>query len=175
MENFALDQIIKSSLSYYDNQNIKYFEYINTQDVNINIQKENPYNLDNDLIIFFKNSENEKSFNFELLGYFDNQLNIWIWGWLLPNVDYDKTKICRDLLDYGLKLQPSTNSSEHAIIKSLLLNSRQKFDEYVQLEINLSIISYLIKDNILFIYPRKLYTDEKKKNFITIYYFIKKL
>ena len=91
------------------------------------------------------------------------------------NINYEKTKICRDLLEYGLKLEPSSNSGEHYILKSLLLNSRILLDEYVQLENNLAIISYILKDNILFIYPRILYIDENKQKFITIYYLIKKL
>ena len=54
---------------------------------NINIQMAYDYSdLNMDLIIF----NNKDEFDFELLGYFDNQTNIWIWAWVLPNLDYNK-------------------------------------------------------------------------------------
>jgi hypothetical protein len=174
MENLSLGQLIISALKHFDEQNIKYLNLINTQNININIKSLNLYDLNANLIIFYENTD-EYSFNYELLGYFDNQTNIWIWGWVLPNIDYDKTNICRNLLNYGLKLEPNTNSDEHYILKSFLLNSRILLEEHIQLEINLAIISYILKDNILFIYPRKLYIDKNKQKFITIYYLIKKL
>jgi hypothetical protein len=49
--------------------------------------------------------------------------------------------------------------------KGLLLNSRYIVSDKIGLEINLAIFSSLLKDKILFIYPRK------KDNMI-VYYFI---
>ena len=76
-----------------------------------------------------------------MLGYFDNQNHIWIWGWLLNDLNFNTTKICRGLLDYGLKLEPKSNATEHFFIKSLLVNSRVQVDEDAQLDINLAINS----------------------------------
>lgn len=166
MENiYPLSQLIKSSFKYYDEQNSKYINLINTQNIK----------FDNDLNYKSLIFNDHEEYDYELLGYFDNQTNIWIWAWVLPDLNYDKTILCRELLNYGLKLEPSTNSTEHFIIKSLLVNSRILLEEYVQLESYLAIISYIIKDKILFIYPRKRYIDEGNHNFITVYYLIKKI
>jgi hypothetical protein len=171
MEDQILSQLIKSSLSHYDDQNKKYYNFIKTKNINIKISYEHDKDLDAGLITF----DNKHEFEYELLGYFDNNAHIWIWAWVLPSIDYTKTILCRDLLNYGLKLEPSTNSAEHYIIKSLLVNSRILLEEYVQLDTYLALISYLLKNKILFIYPRKLYLDESKKNFVIIYYLIKKI
>ena len=155
---YELVQLIKLALEYYDDQNITYNEYINTESVK--------FDFDNDLIIL-----NDKEYSFELLGYFDNQNNIWIWAWVLPDLSYNKTILARELLNYGLKLEPSTNSSEHFIIRSLFVNSRILLEEFVQLDTYLGIVSFILKDKIFFIYSRKRYIN--KHDYVTVYYLIK--
>jgi hypothetical protein len=157
----SLSQFIKHALEYYDNQNFSYFELIDNQDVVITIES-----------ITFNIKKKSKIFDYEILGYYDNQNRIWIWGWVLADLDSTKTKLCRELLNYGLKLDPSSNSTEHFILKSFLLNSRIKIDEYIELEIKLAIFSYILKDKIYFIYPRKRYTDKNNNNYVTFYYLI---
>jgi hypothetical protein len=164
MDNISLVQLIQSSLKYYDDQNIKYIQYIKT----------NSISFEPDLNTGFIKL-NDREFDYEILGYFDNQNNVWIWGWVLSDLSYERTRLCKELLNYGLKLEPSSNSLEHYIIKSLLLNSRILLEEYVQLETYLAIVSYIIKDKILFIYPRKRYLDDKNISYVTVYYFIKKI
>jgi hypothetical protein len=163
MENNSLNQFIKKAIEYYDEQNITYIDTINTSDIILNTDS---------TIIIFKIDGEEKIYDYELLGYFDNQNNIWIWSWLLINLTSDQIMIARELLNYGLKLEPLSNSSEHFFIKSLLVNSRIMIEEDIQLEINLAIFSYIIKKKIKFIYPRKIFLNDEKK-FITIYYLIK--
>jgi len=160
----SLNQLVKKSLDHYDNQKTKYYHLINNQDITFDIG-ENKINF-----IF---DDKTDQMDFQILGYFDNQNYIWIWGWLLNGLNINVTKICRYLLDYGLKLEPSSNTTEHFFIKSLLVNSRIMIEEDIQLDINLAIYSYLIKDKISFIFPMKRYTDESKTNYITIYYLIK--
>ncbi len=76
-------------------------------------------------------------------------------------------------MDYGLKLELQNNLLEHSYIKSILVNSRIKIEEDIQLETNLAIYSYLLKNKIKFIYPLKVYLNNDKKEYITFYYFIK--
>jgi len=163
MEIESLSQI-KKILDYYDNQKKKYLELI----INDNVK----FDLINNEIFFIFEDEEIITHDFELLGYFDNQNSIWIWGWLL-NESSEKIKICKGLLDYGLKLEPKTNSNEHFLIKGLLVNSRISVEEDSQLDVNLAIYSYLARDKIKFIYPRRRYIDEENKKFVTFYYFIK--
>ena len=162
MEIESLTQFIKKILEYYDEQNNEYKNLIFNKDNSIN-KDEITFNLDNKKIIK----------DLELLGYFDNQTNIWIWGWVIGNTTMEQTNICRNLLDYGLKLEPGTNTIEHFMIKSILVNSRIQFDEAVQLEVTLALCSYLVNKKILFIYPNKIFLDENKTKFATFYYLIK--
>ena len=169
MENNSLKQFIDKALLYYDEQNNKYLNLINTK--NYKIKKIQEVNLESGIIKFNKKYE----FYYEILGYFDNQHNIWIWSWVLPNLDNELTIISKDLLIYGLKLEYNRDNLEHSIIKSLLVNSRILLEDFIQLEIYLAIISYIIKNKILFIFPIKIYIDKKKKLFNTFYYLIKKI
>ena len=165
MEIGSLNQFIKKALDYYDNQKLKYSNMINLNKIK--------YDETNNTIIFTDENMKEYDFMFETLGYFDNSTQIWIWGWLMHNIKSNQTRICRDLLAYGLKLEPDTILEEHNFIKSLLVNSRIMIDEDTQLETNLAICAYLVRDKFKFIYPRKLYLDDSKKTFITFYLLIK--
>lgn len=165
MEIGSLNEFIKKAIEYYDDRQYIYKDYMISNDVE--------FNYDQNEITFYINDTQEKKL-FEILGYFDNETKVWVWAWLLSDLNSDQTKICRNLLDYGLKLEPSTNMAEHIFIKSLLLNSRIQIDEFVQLEVNMAIYTYLIKDKIMFIYPVRKYIDEKKEKYITFYYLIKK-
>ena len=40
-----------------------------------------------------------------------------------------ETKISRELLEYGLKLEPESSTNDHFMIKSLLANSRIQIEE----------------------------------------------
>jgi hypothetical protein len=160
MEDSSLNQFIIKVLDYYDKQTLMYYEHITNNNVKIN---ENT----NEIIF-----NDETKYNYELLGYFDNANNIWIWGWILPQYNIKETRIARNLLDYGLKLEPETNITEHLYIKSLLVNSKISIDTSIQLDINLAIYSYLSHDRFLFIYPYKVLSEDKK-NYITLYYLIK--
>ena len=168
MENDSLNQFIKRAIQHYDNQNLANIKILYVPDSNVKFSL-------NDNTISFILDDKEKTFDFELLGYFDNQANIWIWAWLLSNLNSEQTKLSRELLNYGLKLEPTSNSIEHFFIKSLLVNSRISIEEDIQLETNLAIFSYIIKNKINFIYPRKRYLENSNNtgNYVTFYYLIK--
>jgi hypothetical protein len=166
MEIESLNEFIKKALIHYDNQNKKYLSILNLNNENVIFNSENTE-------ITFIYDDKKDIFDFDMLGYFDNQNQIWIWGWLLTNLNANQTVLSRELLNYGLKLEPSSSSIEHFYIKALLVNSRIKIEEDIQLETNLAICSYLIKNKILFIYPRKRYLNNEKTEYVTFYYFIK--
>jgi hypothetical protein len=159
----SLSQTIKLALEKYDNICVNYHDYIINNNVFIETKDKIIFNFDN----------RKETFDYELLGYFDNQNLIWIYSWVLPNIDLETTKISRELLEYGLKLEPDSNTDEHFMIKSLLLNSRIQIDELIQLEINLALYTSLLRDKIKFIYPYSVSLDELNKNFLTFYYLIK--
>jgi len=164
MEFEFLSETVKKALSHYDNQNWNFNTLINNQDIK--------FDLENGTITFFFN-DNNKIYNYEFLGYYDNQNGVWIWGWVLGDFNYKYTSQCRYLLDYGLKLEPKSATFEQSMIKGILVNSRIKIEEDNQLEVNLALYSYLIKDRIKFIYGNKKYLDNTSNNYVTFYYLIK--
>jgi len=162
MEQGSLNQFIKKALEHYDNQNFKYKHLILLDNVK--------YNIERNIITF---TDINTSHEFETLGYFDNITNIWIWSWIIHDLMSEQTIIARNLLNYGLKLEPNMNLEEHSMMKLLLVNSRIKLEEQIQLDVNMAIFSYIMKDSIKFIYPRKKYLDETKKAYVTFYLLIK--
>ena len=165
MELESLSEIVKKALEHNDKKTMDYQYLINNQNVKFD-------EIDNVITFYIDNNEN-KIFNYELLGYYDNENKIWIWGWVLSDFNYKDTPLCKYLLDYGLKLEPKSATQEQFMIKGILVNSRILIEEHVQLDINLAIYSYLVKERIKFIYPRKRYTDKTNTKYITFYYLIK--
>lgn len=164
MEQLSLNEYIKKALVYYDKINTKYNNLIKSTNIDFNDPS----------TIIFKNNDIEEKYEYEILGYFDNTTKIWLWGWIIPNLTSDMTSISRELLEYGLKLEPTTINEEHVLIKSLLVNSRILIEEDTTLGINLAIYSYLSRIKYLFIYPQRIYLDKSKSQYITVYCLIKK-
>jgi len=157
--------LIKTSLYYYDNQCLKYTNYINSIP-----------DIDNNLHTITFRDSNMKILlqaDYEILGLFDNQTNVWCWAWLIPYLKYNETIISRKLMEYGLKLVPDSNTPDHFYIKSQLLNSRIRIENKFELDIHLALSSYLIKDLFKFILPIQFYLNTSKTKYITTFYLIK--
>ncbi len=165
MEFESLSETVKKALEHYDNQNWNYRYLVGIQDVKFDEVESS--------VTFFLDEGTQETKHYELLGYYDNQNQVWIWGWVLSDFNYKDTPQCKYLLDYGLKLEPRSATLEQSMIKGILVNSRIKIEEQVQLDINLAIYSYLIKDRIKFIYARKRYLDKNSDKYVTFYYLIK--
>jgi hypothetical protein len=161
-----LSDLIKKSLFYYDNQILKYKEYSDNTlgDVDQNYNTINIRDLNHNIKL---------TAEYEILGIFDNQTKIWCWAWLIPYLNYDETIISRKLMEYGLKLEPNSNTDDHFYIKSQLLNSRITIENSFELDIHLALCSYLIKDLFKFILPSISYLNSSKTKYITTFYLIK--
>jgi hypothetical protein len=163
MEIDNLNELIIKSLENFDENILKYDKYFHNE-VNINHET-------NEIKFFDDNNKNNYQNDFEILGLFDNTNNIWIWGWAIY-INNNQIKIVKDLLNYGLKIEPGLHSSvEYSFIKSLLVNSRILIENDIELNINLGIIFNLIKNKCSFIFPNKYYLDDIK--YITYYYIVK--
>ena len=151
-----IKEIIIKSIDLYDRNTIKYLKILKSR---VEVTKEKN-------IIKFYSKEDELLFvgSYQYAGYYDINNNIWIWSWLLPLTN-NNTKLARDLLEYGLKLDVNSINNDQIFIKNLLLNSRFIISNKVGLVINLSIFSYILKEKILFIYPHEI-------NDIILYYFV---
>jgi len=92
---------------------------------------------------------------------------------MFPLFNIQQTSISKDLLQYGLKLEPvNDNDINNLFLKVQFVNSRFLLQDFLQLEIHLALSSYLSKNKFKFIYPKKNYLDKEKTKYIIIYYLI---
>jgi hypothetical protein len=150
-----------NSFKIYDKKNNEYKKLINDHDIYLDKEE--------GLIIF--NKINMK-FKYELLGIFDNTNLIWIWSWMIPSISFNKMLLSKKVLDYGLNLE-TKNNDDTIYLKTQFLNSRFKIDNNLQLEINLILSTYIIREDFLFLYPLE-YKFNNNKNKITRYLLITK-
>ena len=156
-----ISDLIKKSLDHFDKQNYE-FEKYSGENGDISL-KENK--------IFDKKTGSFINISFEVLGVFHHSSNVFFWGWVLPYLSINETKISRQLLNYGLNLDPQSNNTEHFYLKSLFVNSRIYIETDFDLDLIQSISSYLLKDKFNFIYQGFL--TSKGDFLITTYYLIK--
>ncbi len=142
-----LKTFIKEKLDLLDKTKIKYEHLINNN--NIEFTMEDGYRT----LKFLNNNNEEYKAKIALLGAFDTNTKLWLWAWAIPSFNFDEIKDSKDILEYGLKLEPSTNSNIHFYIKPHLVNSRLLFENDIFLDIHLSLSLYISK-KAKFIYPR---------------------
>ena len=177
--NNKLELIIKKSLDLFDEQNMNYVDYIKSTNINRTVTikdaifSDNVSNTDSDSeaqqsitqqtksdddidhearnIIYF--NENA-SFNYEILGLYDIKTRVWAWSWSFPLLQKAFTYESRQLLNYALDKKVITlEDQETLFIKTQLTNSRLSIPDSFQLDILLSLCSYLLQQRIKFIYP----------------------
>ena len=130
--NDGIGQFILKSLEYYDKQQEKYEELINSKNYEIDNNNEIKINIKGQEPIYG---------SYEILGYYYMEPKVWVWSWVLNQINSESVEISKNLLNYGLKLEPR-DVSEHFYIKTLLVNSRILIDDEIQLDPNLAIYSY---------------------------------
>jgi hypothetical protein len=144
-----IKEFIKNRLDNLDNSNKKYNHLINNKDFKIEKKEDNYW--------YIKFFDNNKKILYEnkcsILGSFDLNTNIWLWAWVTPNFTIEETKDSRELLNYGLTLEPNSNSNIHFYIKSHFVNSRLYFDSDITFDIHLALSFYITKTS-KFIFPR---------------------
>ena len=105
--------------------------------------------------------------SFQQLGVFDVETKTWIWSWCIPRLFKPLVQESQFLLKYGLSLNVGEDAEDFYYLKFLLTNSRIYFEDELQLNILISICSYLLGNRIRFIYQRKF----KRKNSENVLYF----
>ncbi len=171
--------IITNSLEYYDKNKEKFDKTISKIKYYKLIRIES--DLEHSKIVFFdKNKEKLFETRYEIIGLYNNTSHPWVWAWSVPIFEKNSTYISKKILKYGLDI-PS--SSENKFLKSELITSRFRISDPVQLDIHVSVASYISKNPMIynFIYDPKLeYQDfiEAKKdvtedeNYVIMYLFL---
>lgn len=163
-ENIDIKEFIRTRLDKFDESNKKYNHLIENSNIKIE-DKEGIINI----IFNDETGKNIYESKATILGTMDVGTNIWLWAWVTPYFSSSQTKDSRELLQYGLELEPDNNSNIHFYIKSHFVNSRIYFDSNITFDIHLALSLYISKKT-KFIYPRirKL----EGGNTIIVYYLI---
>jgi len=160
-----LNFMILKAIEEFDIRNRKYRQYI--KDDNIRFDRET-------LKIKFTNLN--KDFNYQNLGAFETETNLWIWAWMMPTFKPNEIKMSKELLNYGLKNydtfldKDKDTINEDTFLKIQLVNSRFLITRQFQLDLLLSMVQFLLKDKILFIYKRR--KELSKGKYIDFLYLI---
>ncbi len=133
--------IVLNSLDYLDRNNQKYkpfFEKIKYYSLVFNYG-----DMERNQIIFFDKEKKEifKS-NYEIIGIYNNKPTFWTWAWSITSFNKNEVYLSRKILNYGLDLDPNP---ENFFLKTELVTSRFRISDITQLDIHVSIASYISK------------------------------
>jgi hypothetical protein len=132
------------------------------------------YKFSDDKKITFYNNNNDKivEYNYEVLGKYNYNENVWVWGWSIPYLNKEKINISKNILLYGINIQ------KPQYIKDILITSHNKLTNEIQLEIFLSIGLYLSKKKIYYkcnidkILNNEIYNNDNDDNIYSTYFII---
>lgn len=133
--------LVKHSLEYYD-KNCEKYERILSK-IEYYELLENESDLERNIIIFYDKDKKEifRS-RYETLGLYDDTSKTWIWAWSIPYFKKNSVYMSRKILNYGLDIEIS---DENKFLKTELVTSRFRISNHIQLDIHVSIASYLSK------------------------------
>lgn len=138
--------IITNALEYYDKNTEKYENVISR----IKYYKliKNNSDLEHNKINFYdKNKELIFQSRYEVLGLYDPGSKTWIWAWSVPRFFKNQTYLSRKILNYGLDIIPEKDIN---FLKSELISSRFKISNDIQLDLHVSIASYISKSPLIY-------------------------
>ena len=96
---------------------------------------------------------NNIEYTYSVLGRFDSSTNFWEWGWAFE-ISKNKTYDIRFILQFGLDLEIEDKSQK--IFKDILINSKIKIENLINLDIILAYSLFLLKSSkFLFVYKIK--------------------
>lgn len=156
-----IQYIIMDALVEYDNAQptINYLKKNSYYEIEKKIPKDTARNV----ITFIDNKTKEHilTTEIEIIGIYYASYHIWSWAWAHIGLTNNDTYLSKDILTYALKLD-----TDMAYLKALLSTSRGEIKSDIQIDINLAICSYIIKQP--YIYPIELTVNDK----VLIYYYI---
>jgi hypothetical protein len=138
-------ELVTNSLKYYDTNNDKYNKLYSKFKYYMIIKAES--DTEHHTFVFY--DENRKEIlrtRYEIIGTFQTTSNVWVWAWALPSLNKNLTNVSRKILNYGFDILPGENS----FLRSELITSRFKIHGKLQLDIHVSIASYISKKNIIY-------------------------
>lgn len=176
-----IDNIIKSSLEYYDTYQPKVIDILN--DIYY-IKIIDNGNITNEIIFYNKNKIEIFKSSYEILSAYIPQQKVWKWAWSLAVSEKKSNFVSRKILDYAFNL----DYKKDFFLKSTLINSNITIINDLQLDIYTALSANISKKPFIFklyyppiilyktddeFYPyRKIIEDPEKDNYMVYYLFI---
>jgi hypothetical protein len=176
--------IISRAYEYLDKQKELYSKYINE---NLYFYTNPINNTDMDLSTFIMyDDETQKNIiltgDYSIIGYFNNSISTWYWGWATPSSLKTQTYLSRKILNYGLDIDIYNSVDEditlNSIFKAELLNSKIHMENSnIEIEKYLAIALYITKSDYYWKAKIDSYniTDGKTEIIGEIYYFLRNI
>jgi hypothetical protein len=131
-----IDPIIKTSLEYYDENQIKINKIFSKIKYIIIV---NNKNFPNDIHFLDKDKNLILKSKYETIGFYIPKTKNWKWAWAISRLSNNLTTQSKKLLSYALDLD------KNYLVKSLLINSNVIMKNDIQLDIYLALFSYKCK------------------------------
>jgi hypothetical protein len=148
----------------YDLKNLEYNKYIRHQNVTNN-------KYTNLITMHFDNNETV-SFNCEFAGMFDSTTKIWTWSWVMPEYPCYEVSLSYQLLNHAITYYNSNIESLYNFYRSVLTNSHIIFNDELELDNHIAIITYQLRNRIKFIYNHIIFLDNTNTKYIINYYYM---
>lgn len=156
--------IFSKALEYYDMHKEKYFEINNKIKFIKFIKAKNDY--EHNLIEFYDENKNKiLSSRYEIMGYFKKKSNNWKWAWANTRLNPNTIFLSKKILNYGLDLE---STPENMFIKNELITGEFNVKNKLQIELHISIASYLSKKPFIFNYKYFQDVNNTNQEFINI-------
>lgn len=152
-----MNKIISDALKYYDENMEKYSHIMN------NIHSTT---IDNNTMTFFdKDKKILFTSNIQIIGAFNINENLWIWGWCMSNKPKDIIYLSRKILLYGIDIEQ--DKKEVSILKNELITSHITIADKTQIDIYCALALYLTKTKCMYVSTEYILNNE-----IKIMYFV---
>lgn len=151
-----VNTLVSDALEYYD-LNKEKFEPFFKKVKSVRFE-EGRTDADHYKIIFFDKDNNiiGKS-RYENIGIYSQKGKIWTWAWSISIFAKNTINIIRKVLNYGFDIDINKR-----FLKNELITSRFKISDKTQIDIHISIASYLSKQPAIFIIKKLPYSYENE-------------
>lgn len=150
--------IVVNALEYFDTNNEKYRHLFKNAKFIKFITATNDMDH-NTIVIYDKNKDEILNSRYEIIGLYNNDSNIWAWAWSIPVFKKNSTYTSKKIINYGMNLDP-----EVSFLKTELITSRFKIANHIQLDIHVSLASYISKNPVVYRYV----LQKKAKDILTV-------
>uniref|UniRef100_A0A6C0ACD5 Uncharacterized protein n=1 Tax=viral metagenome TaxID=1070528 RepID=A0A6C0ACD5_9ZZZZ len=145
-KNNRTNRTVVNALEYYDKNMERNFKTFNKAKY-LSFPKEDS-DIKGDIVrtkINLYNNEKKKIFDskFEIIGIYENQTKTWSWAWSIPKLPKNKTYTSRKILNYGLDLE--SDNVESSFLRAELITGRFRISNLIQLDLHVSVASYISK------------------------------